>query len=216
MLVQAQDGEVKAVEIGKEPHHTLLLQNGEVRVYQLKLRPGEVTLPHRHKSLYAYLSLRPVTLGNEVRGRQPVITRLDAGELHTSKGGFILAERNNSSELADVLVIEAVKTSGPGFTVPMGGFRFHDAAFGYLFEATLMRGYTMTIAASGRTEPYTESYDRLIVAISDLNLRDAVEGQLPATFEMRAGDVRWVPRGMDHAITNVGTSPATFITLEFN
>jgi quercetin dioxygenase-like cupin family protein len=213
---RAQDNPTAAVGIADEPHHSLILQNEEVRVFRLKLQSHEVTLRHRHKAFYAQLSLRQVTIGNEVRGRRPVLTQLDAGELHTSKGGFLLAERNESPEPAELLVIEATKPNIEGFNTPMGGFRYHDAAFGELFEAPAMRGYTMTIAAGGRTEQHTENYDRLVVAISDLKFRETVVGQAPSELEMEAGDTRWLPRGMTHATTNIGTSPATFITLQFN
>jgi hypothetical protein len=214
-LAWSQESRSTSVEIVDEPHHTLLLQNPEVRVFRLKLQPNEVTLPHRHKSFYAYLSLRPVTIGNEVRGRQPVVTDIEAAELHTSKGGFTVAERNNSSEAADLLVIEAMKAGERGFNTPMGGFRFHDAAFGAIFEAPAIRGYTMTIAAEGRTEEHAEPYDRLLVAVSDLKLRENVAGQPPSELQMKAGEIRWIPRGMTHATTNIGKAPATFITLEF-
>lgn len=211
----SQEAPSAPVEVVDEPHHTLLLQNPEARVFRLKLQPNEVTLPHRHKAFYAFLSLRPVTISNEVRGRQPVVTHIEATELHTSKGGFALAERNNSTEPADLLVIEAVNPSGGGFSTPMGGFRYHDAAFGAIFEAPVIRGYTMTIATGGRTEEHAEQYDRLLVAVSDLKLRENVVGQPPAELQMRAGEIRWIPRGMTHATTNIGTSPATFITFEF-
>jgi uncharacterized RmlC-like cupin family protein len=165
---------------------------------------------------YAFLSLRPVVIGNEVRGRQPVMTRIEAGELHTSKGGFTVAERNNSSEPADLLVIEALKANAGEFNSPMGGFRYHDAAFGELFQASAVRGYTMTIAAGGRTEQHGENYDRLLIAVSDLDFREDTASQSPSEFAMKAGEVRWIPRGQTHATTNIGASPATFITLEFN
>ena len=116
MSAQAQQGSVRVTGIADEPHHTLIFQNSEVRVFHLKLQPNEVTLPHRHEMYYAYLSLRAVTIGNEVRGRQPVLTQLEAGELHTSKGGFTVAERNNSSEPADLLVIEAIGKDDGSFT----------------------------------------------------------------------------------------------------
>lgn len=205
-----------AVEIAGEPHHALLLCNSQARVFRLKLQPGEATLPHRHVMFYAFLSLRTVTIGNEVRGRQPVITRMEAGELHTSKGGFTIAERNDFSEPADLLVVEALKTDAVGFSTPMGGFRYHDAAFGELFQASAVRGYTMRFAAGGRTEQHGENYDRLLIAVTDLNLREEVAGQPPSGLAMKAGEVRWIPRGRTHATTNAGAFPATLITLEFN
>jgi quercetin dioxygenase-like cupin family protein len=210
----AQGRSIAPVDISDEPHHTVLVENSAIRVFRLRLQPGEATVPHRHKNLYAYLSLRSVTIANEVTGRSPVIVNLDSGEVHTSKGGFTLAERNKSPEPADLLVIEALKTDGVGFTTPIGGFRFHDAAFGELFQFPVVRAYTMTIAADGRTEKHEENYDRLVIAISDLKLREDAAGQPSSELQMKAGEVKWFPRGVTHATTNLGALPATFVTIE--
>ena len=205
------------VEIVDEPHHTLLLNNPAVRVFRLNLQPNEVTLPHLHNWFYAFISLRPVTIRNEVRNRQPVITELGAGELRTSKGGFSLAERNiSSSGPAALIVIESLKPDdGKGFSKPMGGFQLHSAAVGELFESFMVRGYNMAIAAGGQVGTRHEDYDRLLIALSDLSLREEVNGQPPSDHQMKAGEVCWVARGMTHATTNVGSSPAALVTLEF-
>jgi quercetin dioxygenase-like cupin family protein len=165
---------------------------------------------------YAFLSLRPVVIGNEVRGRDPVLTRLDPDELRTSKGGFSVAERNNSAEPADLLVIEALMSNAGEFSTPMGGFRFHDAALGELFEAPAVRAYTFRMAAGGRTKQHQENYDRLLVALTDVHLREDVAGQPPSDLVMKAGEVRWIPRGQLHAVTNLAASPGMLLTLEFN
>jgi quercetin dioxygenase-like cupin family protein len=52
--------------------------------------------------------------------------------------------------------------------------------------------------------------------VSDLKLREDLAGQPSSELQMKAGDVKWFPRGVNHATTNAGTSAATFITLEFN
>jgi len=98
----------------------------------------------------------------------------------------------------------------------MKSFHFHEAAFGELFETSAARGYLMTVAAGGRIEEHTESYDRLLVAVSDVKLRETSAGQDASELVMKAGDVRWAVRGSIHAVTNAGTAPATFITLELN
>jgi len=213
--VCAQERVPAPVEISGEPHHSVVLQNDKVQVFRLTLLPQEATLPHRHKAFYAYVSVRPVTIANEVRGHQPVITQLDAGELHTSKGGFVLAERNESSGPAEVLVIEVPGANSGAFATAMGGFRYHDAALAELFESPGVRGYAMTVAAGGRIEPHAEDYDRLVLAMSDLKLRENIAGQGPYELQMKAGEARWMPKGTTHAITNIGTAPAVFITLEF-
>ena len=55
----------------------------------------------------------------------------------------------------------------------------------------------------------------LLVAVSDLDLRSDVEGSGPMPSKVKAGDIKWVPGGYTHTVTNVGKSPARFVTLEF-
>lgn len=202
-------------DLSKEPHHQLLFENAQVRVFRLELQPDEATVPHRHQLSYAYVSLHPVTIANEVRGRQPVVVQLEAGDVHTSKGKFTLAERNKSPMPADLLVIEAARDNPGDFAAPMGGFRYHDAALGELFQSPEMRAYSMVIAVGGYTEEHEEHFDRLVVAVSDLKLREDIPQQSSSEILMKAGEIKWFPRGITHATTNVGNSPATFITFEF-
>lgn len=214
-LSAQENPSTSVLDLSKEPHHKVVFENQQVKVLRLELQPDVGTLSHRHDRPYAYLSLQAVTVANEVRGRPPVIVALEAGDLHTSKGGFTLAERNKSSVRADLIVIEAQKANTGDFALPIGGFRYHDAAFGELFQLPQMRAYSMVIAAGGRTEKHEERSDRLLVALSDLKLREDVSGQSSVEIVMKAGEVKWFPRGMNHATTNTGNSPATFITFEF-
>lgn len=201
------------VDISQEPHHEILFENPTVRVFRLELQSNEETLPHRHTHFYAFLSLQPVTIANEVRGRPPVVVRLESAEVHTSKGGFRVAERNKSPEPARIIIIEALKTESDGFAAPVA-LRYHDAAFADLLQSPGMRGYSMILAAGGQIENREERYDRLILAISDLKLREDATGQPSSELLMKAGDIKWVPHGASHATTNTGSAPATFITFE--
>lgn len=212
----AQSTPPSVVDLASESHHAIVLENEHVRVFRLSLKPGEATAPHRHKGFYLYFTLHPLTISNEVRGREPVLTELAAGEIRTSKGGFTLSERNQSSGSAELLVVEPITVTSDGFTSPMASFRYHDAAFGEIFESQSVRGYEMTIAAGGRTEPHPENYDRLIIALTDFKLTDTPSVGPQSIQEMHAGEVRWFLRGSTHAITNSGTSIAKFITLEFS
>jgi hypothetical protein len=204
-----------SIELASEPHHTLLLQNSKVRVYRLKLKPHEATLPHWHRKFYAYLSLSPAVIGNEVRGRKPVMSHTDGDEVHISKGGFIVAERNESSETVELLVVEPLSATAGTFDSPVKSIDYHDAVLGELFDTPVVRGYEMRIAAGGNTSLNEKDCDRLLIAISDLELQDEFTDKLLAVVSMAVGEIHWIPRGVTHVITNIGQSPATFVTVEF-
>jgi oxalate decarboxylase/phosphoglucose isomerase-like protein (cupin superfamily) len=55
----------------------------------------------------------------------------------------------------------------------------------------------------------------LLVAVSDLEIRSDVDGMVPMPGRFKSGDVKWLPGGYTHTLTNVGRSPAKFVTVEF-
>jgi quercetin dioxygenase-like cupin family protein len=203
------------VSIEKEPHHSLVFENDQVQVFHLQLQPNEVTEVHRHASFYAYFSLRSVTISNEVKGHDPVITQLEPGELRTSKGGFNVAERNKSDDPADIFVIQSLKSDGDGFATPIA-IPMHDAGIITQYVGPTMRVYSVGIASGGQLEEHTEQYDSLVIALTETNIRETVPGSGPANWNMKAGDVRWIPRGTTHSETNLGSIPADLVVFEFN
>lgn len=209
----AQD---KPTELASEPLHQLILGNSSARVFRLTLQPQESTLRHRHSGFYMYLSVGPSTVSNEVAGRKPVISELGDGDLRTSKGGFSLSERNIGDKPLDIVVIEPAKTKdAANFQSPMADFRYHEVAVGSLYEGTNVRAYELDMASGGRTELHLESYDRLTIALKDIDLRDQDEKGKSSEVHEKVGDVAWWPKGNTHATTNIGSEPARFITVEF-
>jgi quercetin dioxygenase-like cupin family protein len=213
--IRAQAIGTTPIAIEKEPHHSIAFENDLVRVFHLHLLPNEATETHRHPSFYAYFSLRPVTISNEVVGHAPVLTQLEQGELRTSKGGFNVAERNQSNERADVFVVQPLKSAGEGFAEPLPT-SMHDAGIIERYTGPTMRVYSLGIASSGRLEQHTEAYDSLVIALADSNIREVVQGSGSTDWSMKAGEVRWIPRGTTHSETNIASTPAALIVFDFN
>ena len=215
LSAKSQTGQTTPIPLEREPHHSVAFENDRVRVFRLELGPNEVTKTHRHSSFYAYFSLNPVTISNEVTGHAPVITQLERGDLRTSKGGFNVAERNKSTERADIFVIQPAKTAGGGFATPIA-IRMHDAAIGELYTGPSMHAYSVEIASSGRLEEHTEAHDSLVIALTDSNIRENTPGNGSTDWNMKTGEARWVPQGTTHSETNVGSGPAALIVFELN
>jgi quercetin dioxygenase-like cupin family protein len=55
----------------------------------------------------------------------------------------------------------------------------------------------------------------LLVAVTHLDIRSDVDGTAPMPGKFKVGDVKWLPGGYTHTLTNVGKSPARFVTVEF-
>jgi len=215
IFVKSQTGETAPIAIDKEPHHSLAFENDCVRVFHLQLQPNEATKTHRHSTFYAYFSLQSATISNEVVGHAPVITQLEPGELHTSNGGFNVAERNKSNQQADIFVVQPLKSDGNGFPTPLA-MHVHDVMIAEQYAGSNMRVYLMGIASGGRIEEHTEAYDSLVIALADSNIREVVPGRGPNNWSMKAGETRWIQRGTTHSEINMGSGPADLIVLEFN
>jgi quercetin dioxygenase-like cupin family protein len=68
----------------------------------------------------------------------------------------------------------------------------------------------------GATEPsHHHDGPHLAIAVSDLDLRSDVEGSAPKPEKLKAGEVKWLPGGYTHTVTNVGKSPARIVAVEF-
>ena len=68
---------------------------------------------------------------------------------------------------------------------------------------------------TSRTRPsHHHDGPHLLVAVSDLQLRSDVEGQGPMAGTFKSGDVKWLPGGYTHTLTNTGKDRARFVTVE--
>jgi len=116
----------------------------------------------------------------------------------------------------NLLIIERLESAGSPFASPMISFGLHETAAGELFEMPSMRGYVLRMAGQGRTEPHEERFDRLMVAVTNLHLRDQTDEKSQSEINLKAGEVRWIPKDSDRAIVNLDDTACTFITIEFN
>jgi hypothetical protein len=204
------------VPLKDEPHHHLLLENQSVRVFRLTLQPNEATLRHRHNGLFISVALRPATVANEVRGRQPIITNFSEGEVHSSRGAVNITERNNSAEPIDILVIEPTTPSAdPTAAPPLPELHLHSAAIGDLLSSNGIRGYVVRLAADGDIERRREEHGSLIVALDDLDLQDEAGEPNSREIRMKTGDVLWVPPGTTHATRNMANAAISYLTFVF-
>jgi hypothetical protein len=73
----------------------------------------------------------------------------------------------------------------------------HDTGIVELYTGPTMRAYSVGIASSGRLEQHTEPYNSLVIAVTESNIRELVLGKESAEWNMKTGEVRWIPQGDD-------------------
>jgi quercetin dioxygenase-like cupin family protein len=207
------------VEITAEPSHHLALENQYIRVFKVEVAPHTATLMHRHHHDYVYVTIGDAHLSNEVEGKPPVEVRLADGDTRFTAGNFAHIAKNlwdqpfrnvtielmqdGKSQHTPVSAGEAVEKTFPG-----GRSKFlflRDEA--HVTEINLEPGAAMPSQSFGGLQ--------LLVAISDLDLRSDLRSMSPVPVKLRSGDIQWLAGGYNPILTNVGKSPARFVTVEF-
>lgn len=235
----AQTAAAPVVEITAEPHHHLVLKNKVVRVFSVEVPPQASTLMHRHKSDYVFVTLGDSEIRNLRQGEKPVDLRLKDGDVRFTKGGFAHIARNLADMPFRNVTIEVLKPARgivrmstcdidqgiecgfcdvspegkqkcewPGATETLPDLEKKEPGYGvYQFVTHLQPGST--------TGMHTHKVNHLLVAVSDLELKNEVQGKPAEVLKMKSGEVRWVKGGFTHSLTNVGKQPAWLVSFEF-
>lgn len=226
------------VEITAEPFHHLVLKNQQVRVFAVEVPPKAETRMHRHRYNHVFVALGDSEVTDEHQGQKSEERRLNQGDVGFVEGGFAHRVRNLSDAPFRAVAIEVLKPvrgivrlatcdvdegiecgfcnvasarrqkcDWPGELDALPELEKREAAYGvYQFVMHMEPGST--------TGPHHHTADHLLVAVSDLELKDEAEGRPPETLRMKSGEVRWVKGGFTHTLTNLG-KPAWFVNFEF-
>ena len=205
------------VEITAEPSHHLAIDNEYVRVFKVEVAPHAATLMHRHRHDYVFVTIGAADISNEVAGKPPEELKLADGDTHFSPGNFAHVARNLSSQPFRNVTIEFLqdRSSQARWSMETGEKAFPGGHLNILFIKDGAR-VSETYLDPGATVPmHRHDEPHLAVAVTDLDFRSDVDRGGSSTITMKAGDVKWLPGGFSHTVTNVGTSPARFVSVEF-
>jgi quercetin dioxygenase-like cupin family protein len=220
IVIQAQN--TSEVELTAEPHHHLALENKYVRVFQVEVPPHGATLMHTHHHDYVFVTLGASQAENDVKGKPPVTLNLQDGETRFVAGNFAHIARNLADTPFRNVTIELLQDEAAHKTPPAKWDEergLHILAGGTQDIMFVLDGVRVSEVdlQSGATLPsHHHSGPHLMVAVTDLEVRSDVEGQGPMPGHFKSGDVKWLPGGYTHTLTNTGKQEAKFVTVEFH
>ena len=221
-LLAAQTVAPSEVEVTAEPSHHLFLENEYVRAFKVEVAPHSQTLMHCHRHDYVFVTLGATEVENDVFGKPPVTLKLQDGEAHFSPGNFAHIAKNLSDAPFRNVTIEflkdeeAKKTPPPKWDEERGLHVLEGGTQDIMFVQDGVRVSEIELQPGATLPKHHHAGPHLLVAVSDLELRSDVEGQGPMPGHFKSGDVKWLPGGYTHTLTNVGKTPARFLTLEFH
>jgi quercetin dioxygenase-like cupin family protein len=209
----------EAVEITAEPSHHLALANEQVRVFQVEVAPHAATLLHSHGHDYLFVTLGESHVSNEVLGKPPVELKLSDGETRFTPGNFAHVARNLSDQpfrnvTIELMQDEKLREAPSPWPQENAGQELPGARIKVLFVRDGARVSTVELEPGATVPSHHHDGPHLLVAVSDLQLRSDVEGQGPMPGTFKSGDVKWLPGGYTHTLTNTGKERARFVTVE--
>jgi quercetin dioxygenase-like cupin family protein len=212
--------EAPVVEITAEPAHRLALENEQVRVFQVEVAPRASTLMHRHAHDYLFVTLGDAHVSNEVQGKAPVELELADGETRFSAGNFAHVARNLADTpfrnvTVELMQDEKLRQAPSPWPEGEGDQELPGGRTKVLFVRDGARVSQVELQPGGTVPSHHHDGPHLLVAVSDLEVRSDVEGQGPMPGKFKSGDVKWLPGGYTHTLTNTGQQPARFVTVEF-
>jgi mannose-6-phosphate isomerase-like protein (cupin superfamily) len=136
---------------------------------------------------------------------------LNAGYAHATKNEGVGRLRVVYVEFADPQgKMEKVGTAShycnPGSTTACVGERNSSAR-----EKVCVEDVSNTPAAI--TTKHSHTTDHMLIAVSDYELTDRVEGKGTVIRTQKSGEVEYTPAGITHRITNTGQAPARFTVI---
>jgi len=106
------------VELTAEPHHHLVIENEYVRVFRVEVAPHDSTLMHSHHHDYVFITLGNAEVENAVKGKPPVILKLQDGEARFVPGNFAHVARNLADTPFRNVTIELLQDEAARKTPP--------------------------------------------------------------------------------------------------
>lgn len=208
------------VEITAEPSHHLALENESLRAFKVEVAPNAATLLHRHRHDYVFVTLGDSRVSNEVADKPPVQLQLADGETRFTPGNFAHVARNLSDQPFRNVTIELkhdeqLREAPSSWPEEPAERTFPGGRQKILFVKDNVRVSEVDLDPGSTIPSHHHDGPHLLVAVSDLEVRSDVEGKGPMPGSFKSGDIKWLPGGYTHTLTNVGKNAARFVTLEF-
>jgi quercetin dioxygenase-like cupin family protein len=208
------------VEITSEPSHHLALENEYIRVFKVEVASHASTLLHRHGHDYVFVTLGDAHVSNEVEGKAPVDLKLSDGDARFVVGNFAHVAKNFSDQpfrnvTIELMQDEKLRQTPSHWPEESGEKTFAGGRRKILFVKDGVRVSEVNLEPGAIVPSHHHDGPHLLVAVTDVDIRSDVDGKGPMPGNFKTGDIKWLPGGYTHTVTNVGKSPARFVTVEF-
>jgi quercetin dioxygenase-like cupin family protein len=203
----------------RAPEFKEILQNQRVIVSSINLAPHEANAVHTHHHDMIAVFVNGGRVRNTVEGKAPEMETPSAGDVRFIPGGYTHTVTNEGTGPFHAVVVEFDDPQGKvqedGSTsrtcTPTGSAKCVDEQ--YLFCTVKVCVEDVTMAPGAVSTRHGHPTDHMLVAISDYELSDDVQGKGTVARTRKSGEIEYIPAGITHRLTNVGSKPARFIVV---
>ncbi len=207
---------VEYVNVRHEPQHRHEFENDDIRIYDVLLPPGYVTLNHAHTRDTIYVvvkgsKLKSVPLVGSMS--MPVAIPVPTGAVlwneHSKEP--LIHEVTNAGDNAARLVGVELKyedTIGTRDSISANGLNTHDTYDN-------VRAYLLELAPGESTGKMTMEFEGLIIALTEATIALASDAGTPRVSSLEPAS--WILLGSsgEVSISNIGISPLRAVVYEF-
>jgi uncharacterized RmlC-like cupin family protein len=220
LLCAACAGQVSApIPVGEVPQRKEILRNHRVTVSLLELAPHEATQMHQHDRDMLEVFVNGGRTQNTIFGHEPAADQMAVGEVRFINAGYAHASQNEAVSPFRVVIVEFVDPQGKMKQVGGGSHYCNPGSTTAcvdeknLFCTVKVCVADVNIAPGAITTKHAHATDHMLVAVSDYELTDEVEGKGTVVRTRKSGEVEYIPAGIKHCQTNSGQAPAHFTVI---
>lgn len=220
LLVPAQAQTATCLDVADEPHHQLLFQNQDARVFLLELPRLASTQSHCHSHPYLYIVAGPGRSSNTVDGHAAMTRDWNGPEArfiyppmtHVIRNEFINPYRELIVETMHGLEYNSLDGNYDGDLFP-GDFGDAKPTWTVSFSRGSLTASKTQLAPGA--ELSVSSPNHVLLALTDLELHKQGADGPDQSIQLGAQEVKILPGGSEFKLTNSGSRPARFILVEF-
>lgn len=214
-------GQQAPVPAEEEPFHSTMFRNEHVLAVGVEIPPHQTTQVHQHAHQYLAVSLTNATLTTSVPGKPAVQQKRRRGEAWMASP-VVHAVRNDGDTSFRATVVDFLARQGEVKPSTQKPSRYCNpksttacVSERYLFCTDRICVSDVEMGPGALTMKHSHSTDHMVIAISDLEMKDMIEGRPAAvTRSQKSGQVVFVDAGITHQLEN-GPKPARFITVSW-
>ncbi len=202
-----------------QPESKQLLSNDRVLVFTRSIPPHATVPMHKHERDFIVVPLVDARLTSHPEGKPDVAVVLHAGEPDFRKGDHSHSETNEGDTAARLTRIEFLYSQGEAkkLDTPTSHFCNQGSKTAciterYLFCTDKVCVCSVEFGPGAISEVHRHATPHMLVALNDLEMRDEQPGKPAEQRSLKAGEVAYLPAGINHALVN-GPKAARFITV---